>query len=177
MTRFLAIDFETADTQPDSACSIGLVRVEDGVIVEEACHLIRPPRSRMMFTHIHGLRWDDVASAPTFGELWPKIAPLFEGIDFLVAHNAPFDRGVLRACCTAAGIAMPAPDFRCTVRLARDTWQIYPTNLPAVCRALEIDLRHHEALSDARACAKIVLRSLAAGAAPLDTKEIVNNPF
>ena len=162
MSRFLAIDFETGDQRPDSACSVGLVMVENGVIVHEEVQLIRPPRQHIMFTHIHGLTWQHVAGAPTFGELWPKISNHFEGIDFLAAHNAPFDRGVLTACCNAHGIAMPSPPFVCTVALARQTWKMYPTNLPTVCRNLGIELNHHEALSDARACAQIVMRAHAA---------------
>jgi DNA polymerase-3 subunit epsilon len=161
MSRFLAIDFETADTLPDSACSVGLVLVENGAIVREEVRLIRPPRRRMMFTHIHGLRWEDVEHAPHFGDVWPTIAPLFEGVEFLAAHNASFDKNVLAACCQTYGVTMPAIPFRCTVVLARQTWKAQPNNLKAVCQRLEIELNHHEALSDARACAQIVLRAQA----------------
>lgn len=163
MTRFLAIDFETGDTQPDSACSVGLVLAENGQIIREEVRLIRPPRPRIRFTEIHGIRWEHVEHEPDFGGIWSSIAPMFEGIDFLAAHNASFDRNVLRACCASHGIPMPLPQFVCTVSLARSAWKIFPTNLPSVCRTLGIDLNHHEALSDARACAQIVLRAQAEG--------------
>jgi len=158
--NFLAIDFETGDQQPDSACSIGLVRVENGVITQEVVKLIRPPRKEIVFTYIHGLTWEHVAQAPTFGELWPEIEPLFKGVDFVVAHNASFDRGVLNACCRAHGIPAPNPRYECTVQIARKVFNIYPTKLSNVCQVLGIELNHHEALSDARACAKIVLRAI-----------------
>lgn len=161
MSRFLAIDFETADYQSDSACSIGLVRVENGVIVSESSHLIRPPRSNMVFTYIHGLRWEDVADAPTFAELWPQIAPLFADIDFVVAHNVGFDRKVLVTCCEVAGIVLPELVFKCTVQVARHKLGIKPAKLSNVCQVLNIDLKHHEALSDARACARIMMHGLA----------------
>ena len=154
---FVAIDFETANHRADSACAIGLVKVSEGNIVDRAVHLIRPPSRDFVFTWVHGLTWRDVEHAEDFGALWPRLAPMLEGADFLAAHNAPFDKGVLNACCAAYGLARPALPFRCTVQLARRAWNIRPTRLSDVCRALDIALNHHEALSDAMACAQIVL--------------------
>ena len=154
---FVAIDFETANYAQDSACAIGLVKVAGGEIAETAVHFIRPPSRRFVFTYIHGLTWDHVAEADDFGTLWPKLAPLLGGAKFIAAHNASFDRGVLNACCTRYGLMAPASPFRCTVQISRRAWNIYPTKLSNVCRELGISLNHHEALSDAMACAKIVL--------------------
>ncbi len=155
--NFVAIDFETADYWPDSACAVGLVRVEGNHIVARSHHLIRPPRSRFVFTYLHGITPEMVALEPTFGELWPKLVSLLHGAAFLSAHNASFDRNVLLACCEAAGMAPPPLPFVCTVRLARRTWNLFPTKLSDVCSHLHIPLNHHQALSDAEACAKIVL--------------------
>lgn len=163
---FVAIDFETADHGADSACAVGLVRVEDSKIVARETVLIRPPRSRILFTHVHGITWPMVKDAPGFGDVWAKVAPLLDGATFLAAHNAPFDRGVLRACCTAHGHPVPALDFVCTVQIARRTWALKPANLPAVCRRLGIGLIHHDAGSDAEACARIVIAAAARPAAP-----------
>jgi DNA polymerase III subunit epsilon len=157
--NFLAIDFETANHRPDSACAVGLVKVVDGVIAERAVHLIRPPTREFVFTYIHGLSWKDVAQKEDFGELWPKIEPLFSGAEFLVAHNASFDKRVLAACCATYGLPMPLQTFQCTVQVARRTWGIYPTKLSNVCESLKIELKHHEALSDAMACAQIMLQA------------------
>lgn len=157
MDTFVALDFETADYKPDSACAIGIVRVEKGKIVDRVHHLIRTPRKWFPFTYIHGITWKDVAAKPDFGTLWPEVEELFEGADFIAAHNAGFDRRVLYACCEAAGIRPPKAEFLCTVELARSRWAIFPTKLPNVCSHLGIELKHHEALSDAEACAKIVL--------------------
>jgi DNA polymerase-3 subunit epsilon len=156
-TRFVAIDFETADHQRDSACAVALVRVEGDRIVARECHLIRPPRRQFVFTHLHGIMWEDVAHQPTFGQLWPRLQPLLWNVDFLAAHNAPFDRSVLAACCEAAGLAPPTLPFLCTVRLARQTWKLHPAKLSDVCQYLKIGLQHHHAASDAEACARIVL--------------------
>lgn len=154
---FVAIDFETADRLPDSACAVALVRVERGEIVDRYQTLIRPPRPQILFTHIHGLRWEDVEDAPTFADVWPEMESFVSGAAFLAAHNAGFDKRVLHACCEAAGTRPPELDFLCTVVLARKTWGLFPTRLPDVCRHLDIPLDHHQALSDAEACARIVV--------------------
>jgi DNA polymerase-3 subunit epsilon len=154
---FLAIDFETANPYRDSACAIGLVRVEQRKIVHREVHLIQPPYRHFTFTSIHGITWSDVEAAPTFKQLWKKIAHLFDGVDFLAAHNASFDSSVLRACCASSDIIAPTLPFACTVKLARSHWGFYPTKLSDVARQLNISLNHHEALSDAVACAKIVI--------------------
>ncbi|MBI2920544.1 MAG: 3'-5' exonuclease [Planctomycetes bacterium] len=157
MKSFIAIDFETADYQRDSACALALVRVEDGRIVRRDSYLIRPPRRDFVFTYVHGITWRMVAHKPTFGELWPEISSALSGAEYLAAHNASFDRGVLEACCNAAGVRAPATPFVCSMRLARQTWGIRPTRLPDVCEHLGLSLNHHDALSDAEACAHIVL--------------------
>jgi len=165
LLQFAAIDFETADHGRDSACAVAVVLVAGGRIVDRTHFLIRPPRRSFAFTYLHGISWADVADAPTFRQLWPRIRNSFDGAEFLAAHNAPFDRSVLFACCERAGVAPPAIDFRCTVRLARAVWKLRPTTLPDVCAHLGIPLRHHDALSDAEACARIVIAAKGAGAA------------
>ena len=157
MTTFVALDFETADRGPDSACSLALVRVEGARITARAQRLIRPPRRAFEFTHIHGLSWADVQDQEPFALVWGALAPLLDGAEFLAAHNASFDRGVLDACCADAGLTPPALPFQCTVELARRRWKLHPTRLPDVCRHLGIPLNHHDALSDAEACAQIVI--------------------
>jgi DNA polymerase-3 subunit epsilon len=156
---FVAIDFETANRSPDSACAVGLVRVERGRVVDRLTRRLRPPTRRFEFTCVHGLTWRDVAREPSFAELWPELAGFWRGARFFAAHNAAFDRGVLHACCAAASVAPPRAPFRCTVALARRVWGIYPTRLDVVSRRLGIPLRHHDAASDAEACAAIVLRA------------------
>jgi DNA polymerase-3 subunit epsilon len=157
MPEFITIDFETADYGPDSACSVGLVKVKDGKITQSLYCLIRPPRKEFVFTPVHGLAWDDVKNEPDFKGVWPKIADFIKEADFLAAHNAPFDKGVLYACCAAAGVLTPPQPFVCTVELARNVLKIRPANLANVCARLGIELDHHNALSDAEACAGIVL--------------------
>ena len=154
---FAAIDFETADDGRDSACALAITIVDGTEIVAEDYFLIQPPRQYFIYTYIHGITWRDVVDQPQFSGHWPRISQLLAGVEFIAAHNAGFDRSVLYHCCHAAGLARPAHDFHCTVKLARQAWGVKPTTLPDVCRHLGISLRHHQAESDARACAKIVI--------------------
>lgn len=154
---FVALDFETANRRPDSACAIGVVRAEDGRIVAREHLLIRPPDDWFEFSDLHGIFPADVETAPRFPEAWESVLPLFDGAEFVAAHNAPFDRNVLAASCDHYGLPNPGFPFVCTVQLARRRFGIFPTKLPLVCERLGIDLDHHNALSDAEACARIVL--------------------
>ena len=163
VSSFAAIDFETANFSRDSACSVGIAMVKGGRIEALETRLIRPPSRHFEFTYIHGLTWDDVRNAPPFDTVWSEISPALSTADFLCAHNASFDRSVLNACCERYGLARPAKPFQCTVALARSQWGIYPTKLPDVCRKLRIPLNHHEAGSDANACARIVLAAIKQG--------------
>jgi DNA polymerase III subunit epsilon len=164
--KLVAIDFETANRNPNSACALGIVQIDNNAIVHEEIFLIRPPSSQFEFTRIHGIIWSDVAQAPNFQQVWTQISTRIATADALVAHNASFDRRVLYACCDLYRIPHPHQQFICTVALARERWNLYPTKLPDVCQHLKIALDHHQALSDARACAEIVI-----AAAPLDPIE------
>ena len=154
--NFVAIDFETANRYRNSACAIGLARVEGSRVTQRVYRLIRPPFRWFEFSALHGIDWPLVQGAPTFAELWPSLAPLFCDVDFVAAHNAPFDAGVLRKTCEWYGLPMPDLPFRCTLKLAR-SWGLRPAKLSDVAAHLGIPLRHHHAGSDAAACAKIML--------------------
>ena len=163
MSTFVAIDFETATARRDSACAVGLAACCSGRVVLARTYLIRPPRPRFTFTRVHGLGWEDVEHAPDFAGLWPVLRAWIGGAAFLAAHNARFDRAVLQACCARYGLRPPRMSFTCTVQLARVQWGVHPTSLPEVCRRLRIPLRHHDAGSDALACARVVLAAEANG--------------
>lgn len=151
-----AIDFETANERRDSACAVGVAEVfqPDAPVFRR---LIRPEPARFspFCVAVHGIRPGDVADAPSFAGIWPDLLPLLDGVTIL-AHNASFDAGVLSACLLAAGIPVPSFRFICTVDLARAAFpQLRSHKLNIVAHHLGIDLRHHEAGSDAAACAAI----------------------
>lgn len=166
VAAFAAIDFETANHDRASACALGVAIVQGGQITTVERHLIQPPTRDFVFTYIHGLTWEDVRRQPRFPEVWDKVSRRLPAVDFLAAHNAAFDRGVLNACCGRYGLRASSRFFVCTVAVARSVWGIYPTRLPDVCQHLHIGLKHHEAGSDAEACARIVLAATKCGWAP-----------
>ena len=125
---------------------------------------MRPPRQSFFFSDIHGITWEKVCGQPTFAALWPEIQELVVGAEFLASHGASFDRRVLRSCCQMAKILPPQLPHICMVKLARNAWGIHPTGLSIVCSHLGLRLNHHEALSDAEACAAIVLAARESGA-------------
>lgn len=159
--EFTAIDFETANGFRGSPCSVGLSKVRDGKVVEEASWLMRPPEGFDRFdprnVQIHGITADMVADKPRFGDVFPEMAG-FIGGDLVVAHNAAFDLGVIRSALEVSELAGPAYDYACTVILARRSYSLVSYSLPFVAEAAGVPLRnHHDAVEDARACAGIMI--------------------
>jgi DNA polymerase-3 subunit epsilon len=161
--RFLAIDFETANPSPDSACAIGAVLGDGTSILHEFTTLIRPPTSAFAFTYIHGLTWGMCRDAPFFDAAWDDVALMAQEADVVVAHNARFDYGVMLACHRRYGMQPPELPVACTVLLARRAWGLKSNKLSSLAAHFDLELNHHEALSDARVCARVFQLALAAG--------------
>lgn len=161
--KVVVIDTETADAKRDSICALAVVVIDEGKIVAEWSSLIRPPRPPAPANiEVHGLTMQRLAGAPPFAVAWARALPLLEGANTLVAHNAKFDQSVLDAACQAAGLALPVGPWTCTVTMARSAWpQLASHKLNVVAEHLGLDLQHHDALSDARACARIYLAARA----------------
>lgn len=160
---FTAIDFETANASSASACSVGLVKVAGGRVVDEAHWLIKPPIGHDAFNEwnvrIHGITPDRVADAPGWGKLLPELRA-FTGEDWLVAHNAGFDMGVIRGASEAVGAAVPDYRYVCSLQVARRTYHLDSYRLPVAAMAAGFeDFSHHDALEDARACAAIIVHA------------------
>ena len=157
---FTAIDFETANASAASACSVGLVKVRDGEVVERTGWLIKPPLGHDEFTEwntrIHGIMAPDVRDAKLWSEQVADIVAFAEG-DVLVAHNAGFDMGVITAACTASYLATPEFAYVCSLQVARKTYSLESYRLPVAAMAAGFeDFKHHDAIADAEACASIV---------------------
>lgn len=164
MKDFAAIDFETANEQPSSVCSVGVVLVRDGQIVDRFYSLIHPePEYYQWFCmRVHGLCADDTMDAPVFPRVWEQITPLIEGLP-LVAHNARFDEGCLKAVHGVYRMDYPDYEFIDTLAASRRHFgRMLPNHqLQTVACACGYDLtRHHHALADAEACAAIALKLL-----------------
>ena len=157
---FTAIDFETANNSAASACSVGMVKVRDGVVVDTAYWLIKPPLGHDAFlewnVRIHGIMAVDVADSLLWSEQLPDLISFAEN-DYLVAHNAGFDMGVIAAACVASYVETPSFEYLCSLQVARKTYHLDSYRLPSAALAAGFeDFSHHNALDDARACAAIV---------------------
>ncbi len=164
MTDFAAIDFETANKERSSVCSVGIVIVRNGEITEKLYRLIRPYPNYYSYwnTQVHGLTFQDTACAPTFPEVWKEIDPIIARLP-LVAHNSPFDEGCLKVAFQAYNMEYPGYTFHCTCRASRRTFgKSLPNHqLQTVALKCGYDLsHHHHALCDAEACAQIAINIL-----------------
>jgi len=164
MDNFAAIDFETANECPSSVCSVGLVMVRGGQIMDRFYSLIHPePEYYKWFCQdVHGLGPEDTEEAPVFPYVWEKIEPMIEGFP-LVAHNSRFDEGCLRAAFQVYQMDYPDYEFFDTLAASRRHFgcSLPDHRLPTVAAACGYDLsQHHHALADAEACAAIALKIL-----------------
>ncbi len=160
--NFVTIDFETAKYSQESACSVGLVKFQDGKVTDTFYSLIRPPSLyiRPDFTDIHGLTVDDVRDAPRFSAIWDSNIKPFIGGFPLAAHNASFDMGVLSAVLDWYELEIPALQYFCTCNLSRNTWRGLPSYaLTKLARHFGIVYNAHNALDDALTCGKLTIMS------------------
>ena len=166
MDNFAAIDFETANSQPSSVCSVGVVVVRDGEIADTFYSLIQPEPNYYYYwcTRVHGLTHADTDNATVFPEVWAQVEPLIEGLP-LVAHNHRFDEGCLKAVFRVYQMDYPDYVFYDTLTASRRKMRYLPNHqLDVVAEACGYRLEnHHHALADAMACAWIA-------------REIIDNP-
>ncbi len=153
---FTAIDFETSNSQY-MACQVGLVVVENGVIVHRLSRLIQPPFNdyNPHTIAVHHITPDKTIDAPTFDIVWDEIRPYLTNTT-IVAHNASFDEKVLYKNLDFYGImAIGINPFVCTCDL------FMRASLKDLCKAFNMPLdNHHDALFDAECCAKFYLNYL-----------------
>lgn len=163
MLDFAAIDFETANRECTSVCSVGVVVYRNGVKVDEFYSLIKPEPEYYNYwnTQVHGLTDEDTRNAEVFPRVWEKIEPLIEGLP-LVAHNKSLDERCLKAVFRCYQMDYPDYEFHCTYQAARrafpqaENHQLH--TISALC-GYELE-NHHHALADADACAAIALEIL-----------------
>lgn len=163
MLDFAAIDFETANAECSSVCSVGIVVVRGGEIVDSFYSLIQPEPNYYNYfcQRVHGLSHADTDDAPVFPRVWEQIEPLIEGLP-LVAHNARFDQGCLKAVFRVYQMDYPDYVFYDTLRASRRAFPFAPNHqLHTVAALCGFDLKnHHHALADAEAAAAIALKIL-----------------
>ena len=141
-----------------------MVTVEDGEITDQFYQLIQPPANRCSWrnTLVHGLTSRDTYQAPLLPHIFPAIQRRLIG-RALVAHNEAFDSNVLKSSMAHYGMdykTLGLPErWVCTVRIYRSKG-FKPCGLNVLCEQFGIELNHHQALSDALACAQLYLKHL-----------------
>ena len=165
MAAYVVFDVETPNAKSDRMSAIGITLIENGAVTGSFYSLVNPETHFDPFnTRLTGISAETVQGAPNFAALWPTIAPLLSrGV--LVAHNAVFDLGVLKQCLRDYGIVWkPRVPYLCTVQIGRRLLPGVRHRLNVLSAYYGIDLDHHKADSDSRACAEILLRYQASGA-------------
>lgn len=154
---YVALDIETANDFRGSVCSIGLVKFQDGNIVDTFYTLINPEEEFDDFNiFIHGITPEDVLDSPTFPEVRKAIVD-FIGSDIVVAHFAQFDMGALKDVYQKYELDFDNIEYICSYRLAKVALPGQLNyKLKRLAKNLNIELDHHNALSDARASGLIL---------------------
>lgn len=160
MKNFIAIDFETANRNRYSVCSVGMVFVENNEIVDSVYSLIDPeePFDRMNIS-VHGIQMSDVEGAPTFSSFYESIQDRLKD-QIIIAHNLAFDGYVLRDSLNRYNIMPVHSKLLCSYQLSKKLIAGQSSySLKSVCDYYGIDIiNHHHALSDAQACAEIMIK-------------------
>lgn len=162
---FISIDFEIANNNYDSACSLGMVFVKNNKIIDEKYFLIKPPTNNFdsRMSAVHKIPEETLLNSPTFDTIWPEIERYFNNEILIVAHNAQFDMNVLRNCLITYDIPTPNFFYVCSIpitnRAIKD--KDISSSLEDVTKYFGIEMTmHHHALSDAKACAESVIASI-----------------
>ena len=152
--RMVAIDFETANEQRGSPCSVGIAVFEGRELVNSHEFLIRPPEMRFSSFNIgiHGIRPTDVEDAPDFREILEQLTAIIGG-SLVVAHNASFDMSVIRHTCDHYGLQYPQLEYLCTMNAARAAFpDMDRVKLNLLAARFQFEFNHHRAEDDARVC-------------------------
>jgi DNA polymerase-3 subunit epsilon len=159
---FAAIDFETANECLSSVCSVGVVVVRNGIIEEKYYSLIQPEPNYYNYRNVmvHGINQEDTENERVFPYVWREIESIIEGLP-LIAHNKRFDEGCLKSVFRTYCMDYPEYQFLCTLSASRKVFgkELPNHKLSTVSRHCGFYLQnHHNALSDAEACAAIALK-------------------
>jgi DNA polymerase-3 subunit epsilon len=159
---FVVVDLETTggSSRTEAITEIGAVKVRGGQVLGEFATLVDPGRSiPPQITILTGITDAMVYNAPGIGAVLPSFLEFIRGA-VLVAHNAPFDVGFLKAACAGQGLPWPGPGVVDTVQLARKVLsraEAPSVRLSALAPLLGASVApDHRALTDARATVDVL---------------------
>lgn len=160
---FIAIDFETANNNMNSACSLGIIAVTDLEIVSSEYFLIKPPTDHFRHENvdIHGITFEDVKNCGCFPEVYPSLRQYIDNAQYVLAHNAQFDMTVLHEALKTYQLEMPDFTYMDTISISSKMRSGCGNSLVDCANYFNIPIaNHHNALEDATVCAKIAIESV-----------------
>jgi len=160
--KFLALDFETANSNRSSVCQIGLLKYENNSFTEIINTLIDPKTDFLpVNTKVHGIKEHHINGCPEFSQFIGDFIGHLEG-EFVASHS-DFDNQVLKQIFEANGLNPISYKKIDTHKVAKDVWpNLENHKLDTVCKFLGIDIYdHHHAYFDATASAKILIEAIA----------------
>jgi DNA polymerase-3 subunit epsilon len=156
--NYFALDVETANADYSSICQIGIAEFQNGQLISVWSSLINPESYFDPFnTYIHGISEEDVVNAPTFKKVYDELFNRLSGQ--ITIHHMPFDKIAITRACLENDLEILEPKWLDSAKIARRTWEQFAYagySLANLAAFLNIDFKHHDALEDAIAAAKIV---------------------
>lgn len=160
---FITLDFETANHDANSACALGIVCVRGLSVVDSEYYLIKPPTDNFEIynTNIHGITYDDVKNCNDFTYLYDDLIGYILNSRYVISHNASFDMNVLGGCVDFYALDQPEFIYLDSIDVTAPMRDC-KNSLAACADFFDVKVEeHHNALSDAMACAEIVTKSIA----------------
>ncbi|MBS4040477.1 MAG: 3'-5' exoribonuclease [Flavobacteriales bacterium] len=178
--KFLAIDVETANSDMASICQIGFVIYENGQIKKEWSSLINPEDYFDYWNiSIHNIKEEDVINSPKFTEIYEFIKHHLE--NYICVCHTHFDRVSINRTCEKYGLPTIKNNWIDTAKVSRRCWEEFANKgygLANVCKKLNYNFNHHDALEDAKASAHILLSAIKEKGNTIDDWIIrLNKPF
>ena len=162
MKDFAAIDFETANNERSSVCSVGVVIVRGGEVVDRFYSLIKPEPEYYNYwcSQVHGLCAADTDDAPVFPEVWKQIESKIAGLP-LVANNKAFDESCLKAVFHIYWMDYPDNPSYCTCVASCRVWPQGSHTINVITDGCGYEMsNNHQTLVDAEAFVVIALEIL-----------------
>lgn len=169
--RVLAIDFETANSSNNTACSIGFALLEGGEITLNEEILINP-ESHFSDSNIaiHNITPEMVQDKDIFPTVWNEVSKLIDNNTLVIAHNTSADMVILSKLAGKYNIKVDKFSYLCTMEAYKKNGSVSRYGLKSIADELGISFEHHNAKEDALVCLKIFMNLL-------KEKELITKEF
>ena len=162
MSVYFALDVETANVDRSSICQIGLVLFKDGQEEYSWSTLVNPECEFDDYNvSIHGIDKEDVRDAPKYAQIHDALSDMVKGE--IIVHHSSFDRTAFNRRFARSGVEAFSCKWLDNTAVVRRVWKEFARkgyNLKNLSKHFQIQLSHHDALSDARAAGIIFSKAM-----------------